>query len=59
MFFGLAKQTENNQNRLSFGLFRFEPKQKFDCFEDTLLVSQLLGTNIPIVAQHYRQCSKS
>jgi hypothetical protein len=25
-----------NQNRLSFGLFRFEPKIYFDCFEDTL-----------------------
>jgi hypothetical protein len=23
---------------LSFGLFRFEPKKNFDCFEDTLLV---------------------
>jgi hypothetical protein len=28
MFFGFAKQTENNRNRLSFGLFRFEPKNK-------------------------------
>ncbi len=37
MFFGFMKQTENNQNRLSFGLFRFFPKTKFDCFEDTLL----------------------
>jgi hypothetical protein len=27
---------KNNRNRLSFGLFRFEPKKKFDCFEDTL-----------------------
>ncbi len=26
---------KNNRNRLSFGLFRFEPKKKFDCFEDT------------------------
>jgi hypothetical protein len=25
-----------NRNRLSFGLFRFEPKKKFVCFEDTL-----------------------
>jgi hypothetical protein len=25
-----------NRNRLCFGLFRFEPKTKFDCFEDTL-----------------------
>ncbi len=31
------KQTENNRNRLSFGLFRFEPKKIFDCFEDTLV----------------------
>jgi hypothetical protein len=36
MFLGFAKQTKNNQNRLSFGLFRFELKKKFDCFEDTL-----------------------
>ncbi len=28
----------NNRNRLSFGLFRFEPKRKFDCFEDTLII---------------------
>jgi hypothetical protein len=27
-----------NRNRLSFGLFRFEPKKKFVCFEDTLLI---------------------
>jgi hypothetical protein len=26
-----------NRNRLSFGLFRFEPKKKFVCFEDTLV----------------------
>jgi hypothetical protein len=29
MFFGFAR------NRMSFGLFQFEPKKKFDCFEDT------------------------
>ncbi len=27
---------ETNRNRLSFGLFWYEPKKKFDCFEDTL-----------------------
>jgi hypothetical protein len=27
---------KNNRNRLSFGLFRFEPKIYFVCFEDTL-----------------------
>jgi hypothetical protein len=27
-----------NRNRLSFGLFRFEPKILFVCFEDTLVV---------------------
>jgi hypothetical protein len=27
-----------NRNRLCFGLFRFEPKKKFVCFEDTLIV---------------------
>jgi hypothetical protein len=30
---------KNNRNRLSFGLFRFEPKKKFVCFEDTLSVT--------------------
>jgi hypothetical protein len=29
-----------NRNRLSFGLFRFEPKKKFVCFEDTLHATQ-------------------
>ncbi len=28
---------KNNRNRFSFGLFWFETKKKFDCFEDTLL----------------------
>ncbi len=32
---------KNNQNRLSFGLFRVEPKKKFDCFEDTQLCFDL------------------
>ncbi len=41
--FGFAKQTENNRNRLSFGLFRFEPKKKFDCFEDTLAAGPPFG----------------
>jgi hypothetical protein len=27
---------KNNRNKLSFGLFRFEPKFYFVCFEDTL-----------------------
>jgi hypothetical protein len=27
---------KNNRNRLSFDLFRFEPKIYFICFEDTL-----------------------
>jgi hypothetical protein len=31
---------KNSRNRLSFGLFRFEPKKKFDCFEDTLSWTQ-------------------
>ncbi len=31
------KQTENNRNRLSFGLFRFEPRKKINCFEDPLI----------------------
>ncbi len=35
----LRNKLKNNWNRLSFGLFRFEPKKKFDCFEDTLLTS--------------------
>jgi hypothetical protein len=28
-----------NRNRLSFGLFRFEPKNIFVCFEDTLVLT--------------------
>jgi hypothetical protein len=28
---------KNNRNKLSFGLFRFEPKIHFVCFEDTLV----------------------
>ncbi len=34
MFFGFAKQTEKQLKQIEF---RFEPKKKFDCFEDTLL----------------------
>jgi hypothetical protein len=30
------KKPKNNRNRLSLGLFRFEPKIYFVCFEDTL-----------------------
>jgi hypothetical protein len=30
---------KNNRNRLSFGLFRFEPKFYFICFEDTLVAA--------------------
>jgi hypothetical protein len=30
-----------NRNRLSFGLFRFEPKINFVCFEDTLSLEQV------------------
>ncbi len=34
-FDGFAKkQTENNRNRLSFGLFWFEPRKKINGFED-------------------------
>jgi hypothetical protein len=32
-------QPKNNRNRLSFGLFRLEPKIYFVCFEDTLVGS--------------------
>jgi hypothetical protein len=28
---------KNNQNRLSFGLFRFKPRKKINCFEDPLI----------------------
>ncbi len=38
--FGFTKQTETNakqtRNRSCFGLFRYEPKIIFICFEDTL-----------------------
>ncbi len=36
MIFGFVKQTEKQPKQISFDLFRFEPKKKFDCFEDTL-----------------------
>ncbi len=35
-FFVSRNKPKNNRNRLSFGLFRFEPKKNFDRFEDTL-----------------------
>jgi hypothetical protein len=35
-FLVLRNKPKKNRNRLSFGLFRFEPKKIFDCFEDTL-----------------------
>jgi hypothetical protein len=35
IFFGFVKQTEKNQNRLSFGSFRFKPKIFFGCIEDS------------------------
>ncbi len=44
-----------SRNRLSFSLFRFEPKKKFDCFEDTPdtgtspHASELTDTNIQIL----------
>ncbi len=41
-FFGVSRnKPKNNRNRLSFGLFRFEPKKNFDRFEDTLTLSLL------------------
>ncbi len=36
---GYTKQTKQTRNRSCFGLFRFEPKIIFVCFEDTLPVS--------------------
>jgi hypothetical protein len=33
-FLVLWNKPKNNRNRLSFGLFRFKPKKKFDCFEE-------------------------
>ncbi len=36
-FLIFVNKPKNNRNRLSFGLFRFEPKTFFDCFEDTLV----------------------
>jgi hypothetical protein len=37
-FWVSQNKPKNNRHRLSFGLFQFEPKTKFDCFEDTLIV---------------------
>ncbi len=36
VFWFLRNIPKNNPNRLSFGLYGFEPKKKFDCFKDTL-----------------------
>jgi hypothetical protein len=36
-FLVLRNKPKNNRNSLSFSLFRFELKKKFDCFEDTLV----------------------
>jgi hypothetical protein len=35
--FGFTKQPKQTRNRSCFGLFRFEPKFIFVCFEDTLV----------------------
>jgi hypothetical protein len=35
MFFGFTKQTKKQPKHIEF---RFEPKKKFDCFEDTLIL---------------------
>jgi hypothetical protein len=44
IFVGFAKkQTENNRNRLSFGLFRFEPRKKIYGFEYPLIDNIFLG----------------
>jgi hypothetical protein len=36
-FFSFVKKTETERNRSNFSLFRFKPKQKIVCFEDTLV----------------------
>ncbi len=43
IFIVSRKKPKNNRNRLSFGLFQFEPK-KIDCFEDTLGSGGQLGS---------------
>jgi hypothetical protein len=40
---------KNNRNRSSFGLFRFEPKKKFVCFEDTLIRAQCTESTNPLL----------
>jgi hypothetical protein len=45
-----------NRNRLCFGLFRFEPKKRFVCFEDTLEDDEILqyfGSRCHIFLSHY------
>jgi hypothetical protein len=42
MYVSRKNKPKNNRNRLSFGLFRFKPKKKFDCFEDTLVCSNFV-----------------
>jgi hypothetical protein len=47
-FWVSLNQPKKKKNRLSFGLFRFEPKKKFDCFEDTI-------ENIKFSPEHARR----
>jgi hypothetical protein len=38
IFLVSQKRLKQNRNRSSFGLFRFEPKQRIVCFEDNLIL---------------------
>jgi hypothetical protein len=44
LFFGSRNKPKQMRNRSFFGLFRFEPKFIFVCFEDTLLRTLYLRT---------------
>jgi hypothetical protein len=50
MFFGFTKQTEKLPKQIEFQFVWFEPKKKFDCFEDILAMSHSAGFGYPLWA---------
>jgi hypothetical protein len=54
MFFGFVKQTEKQSKQIEF---RFEPKKKFDCFEDTLLLNDTSAVRLMCETDADAECS--
>jgi hypothetical protein len=53
-FLVLRNKPKMNQNRFSFGLFWFEPKHLFVCFENTLVVENSSGLGTLILHLQWR-----